>query len=93
MSNINKVRNAFLNGDIRQATNSDIVNITGITPHQQVYQLTTRLVEEGFLSYEKSGREKIFFLKGTQNPVQEKIKTPQEPSQIQILLDVGFEKV
>ena len=62
MRNIEKVRNIFLSGDFTEATNSDILQITGIKPHQQVYQLTAKLVEEGFLRYTKRGREKVFFL-------------------------------
>ena len=93
MQNIDKVRNIFLSGEIRQATNSDIMSITGIKPHQQVYQLTARLVEDGFLSYTKSSREKVFFLAENQNSTQEKKGISKEIQQIQTLLDVGFESV
>lgn len=62
MRNIEKVRNMFLSGDFTEATNSEILQVTGIKPHQQVYQLAARLIEEGFLCYTKRGREKVFFL-------------------------------
>ena len=93
MQNIDRVRNVFLNSDVSQATNSDIVSITGIKPHQQVYQLTARLVEAGFLSYTKSGREKRFFLAENKNPTQKKKETPKDTQQIQALLDIGFEAI
>ena len=72
MTNIEKVRNIFLSGDFTEATNSEISKITGIKPHQQVYQITTRLVDEGFLRYTKRGREKVFFLVENRNIAQVK---------------------
>ncbi|MBT3323124.1 MAG: GIY-YIG nuclease family protein [Anaerolineae bacterium] len=95
MKNIDKVRGMFLREDISEATNSEILVVTGIKPHQQVHQLTSRLVDEGFLSYRVSGREKIFFLTKMQNSVQEEQEKPtdNEHQQIQALLEIGFEAV
>jgi len=62
MTNIERVRRLFASGTLRGATNADILRITGISPHQQVYQLTQKLVDEGFLRFERRGREKVFSL-------------------------------
>lgn len=43
-------------------TNSEIVRATGIRPHQQVFQITQKLVERGFLISERRGRERVFHL-------------------------------
>jgi len=72
MKNIDKVRAVFLSDDIKNATNAEILSITGIKPHQQVYQLTAKLVSEGFLQYTKNGREKVFFVAKNANVDREK---------------------
>lgn len=38
------------------ATISDIERVTGVAPYQQVYQIVQRLVDEGFLRFERRGR-------------------------------------
>jgi len=62
MTNIDRVRELFLSGRITEATNAEIGRLTGIKPHQQVYQITAKLVEGGFLAYKWRGRAKVFSL-------------------------------
>ena len=81
MKNIERIRALFLSGHVTEATNSEIVKITGIKPHQQVYQLTARLVESGFLAYAKRGREKVFFLARSQNDDQHDVVSAKDFTQ------------
>ena len=62
MTNVDRVRNLFLSGRVVEATNAEIGRLTGIKPHQQVYQITDNLTKRGFLAYKKRGRAKVFFL-------------------------------
>ncbi len=93
MKNIDKIRGLFLSGTIVQATNSDILKITGIKTHQQVYKLTAKLVSEGFLSWKKEGRGKLFFLASNNHPAEKKQEQSKKSSSIQALLNLGFEDV
>ncbi len=62
MTNMERVRELFLRGDVTEATNSEIGRLTGIRPHQQVFQITDKLVKSGFLDCRRRGRERVFFL-------------------------------
>ena len=44
------------------ATNADIVEATGIEPHQQVYQLTQRLMREGLIHGQQRGHTWLFWV-------------------------------
>ena len=46
----------------RPATNAGIVEATGIKPHQQVYQLTQRLIREGLIRGQQRGRDWFFWV-------------------------------
>lgn len=61
-TNIQKIRLLFLEGKLDCATNSEILRLSSIKPHQQVFQITKRLEAEGFLRSERRGREKLFYL-------------------------------
>ena len=100
MRNIDKVRKLFLDNKVTEASNSEIGRLTGISPHQQVYQLTQKLVEKGFLSFYKSGRAKIFYRTGNKpgiNQSAKKVRTPvtkvkKTEDNLSILSFLGFEK-
>jgi|GEM_PF-2962933 len=104
MKNIERIRKLFADGDVTAATNSEIRRVTGIEPHQQVYQLTARLVEDGFLTFSISGRQKVFYLVQGQEdlPVIDKnsavsAQLPNSISdtntQVEKLVRIGFEYV
>ncbi len=104
MKNIERVKKLFIDGEVVRTTNSEIRRITGIEPHQQVYQLTAKLVEDGFLAYSVRGRQKIFYLVQGQNdlPVMnEKSITADQlldsksytNSQVEKLVRIGLEYV
>jgi len=61
-TNIQKIRLLFLEGKLDCATNSEILRLSSIKPHQQVSQITKRLEAEGFLMSERRGRERLFYL-------------------------------
>jgi hypothetical protein len=63
----------------RSASNTEIVRFTQIQPHQQVFQVTKRLVDEGKLSAGKDGNEWRFRLKESDEPhapLQSEFRTP-----------------
>jgi len=107
MKNIDIVRQLFLRGDIIKTSNSQIGKITGIQPHQQVYQLTNTLLKEGFLQCSEHGREKIFYLNDTNSSkINADLITSQSDDhskttdnshvstkEYKMLIDVGFENV
>lgn len=101
MGNIDKVRKLFLDNRVTEASNAEIGRLTGISPHQQVYQLTQKLVERGFLSYYKSGWSKIFYRTGNKPGVTQSSTKVQKPvtkvektkENLSILFSLGFEKV
>jgi len=62
MTNTEKIKQVFLTGLVKEATNSELLKLTGIQPHAQVYQITSKLVSQGFLKYAKRGKEKVFYL-------------------------------
>lgn len=62
MSNISKIHILFQNRSLNEVTNSEISKITGIKPHQQVFQITQKLVSRGVLRFVLRGKEKVFFL-------------------------------
>jgi hypothetical protein len=82
MTNIEKVRSLFLNKTLNALTNSDISRITGITPHQQVFQITQKLVNEGLLRIKWRNNEKVFYLASS---------IQGTPCVGNIILDVGEE--
>jgi hypothetical protein len=57
MNNAAKVFAFLLKVAAAKATNSDIVARTGIRPHQQVFQITQRLLAEKRISGSRIGRE------------------------------------
>ncbi len=46
----------------KTASNADIVSHTGIKPHQQVFQITRNLMDEGRIKGRRAGREWHFFV-------------------------------
>ncbi|ANO50049.1 hypothetical protein [Woeseia oceani] len=44
----------------RAASNADIVSHTHIRPHQQVFQITKRLMDEGLIKGRRVGKEWLF---------------------------------
>jgi len=58
------------------ATNGQIRKATGVEPHQQVYQLTAKLVDAGLISGEKHGREWFFWV-GEAYPISETLLPPE----------------
>ena len=61
-TNIEKVRLLFKEGKLDGLTNSDILKLTGINPHAQVFQITQKLEDEGLIRVERRGKEKVFYL-------------------------------
>lgn len=62
----------------QEITNSDLVKATQIQPHQQVFQITSRLVEQGLITARKRGKEWYFKAKPSEPaPTQ---KTAAEPA-------------
>lgn len=59
-----------------EATNSDIVKATHMQPHQQVFQITRRLVHDGRISARQLGRE-WFFKAGPAAPIPAEKKAEQ----------------
>jgi len=72
MTNTQRVRQYFTEVRPGGATISDIQRVTGVAPYQQVYQIVHRLVDEGFLRFERRGRGrgggKVFYLSETLPP-------------------------
>jgi len=62
MSNIDKVRQLFRAGILEGATNADILRKTGIKPHQQVFNITKKLEDEGLITSKRLGSGKVFYL-------------------------------
>jgi len=56
MTNTERVRQYFIRAQPGGATIRDIQGATGVAPYAQVYQITQRLVDEGFLRFERRGR-------------------------------------
>lgn len=46
----------------KAASNADIRSATGIRPHQQVFQITDRLVKEGTITGRQFGKEWQFWI-------------------------------
>ncbi len=104
MTNVDRIRDLFLSGRVAEATNAEIGRLTGIKPHQQVCQITAKLVRSGFLTYKKRGRAKVFFLASREKwphkidgnhsvqPVVEDLQM-SESENIAKLMRVGFEVV
>jgi hypothetical protein len=61
MSNQDKVLSFLKTISPEIATNAEIVARTSIQPHQQVFQITRRLCEEGKISSRKHGHEWVFW--------------------------------
>lgn len=102
MTNVDRIRNLFLSGRVVEATNAEIGRLTGIKSHQQVYQITAKLVRSGFLAYRKRGRAKVFYLASNEErshetdgnySVQRVVRDLQmnESESIVKLMRVGFE--
>jgi hypothetical protein len=73
-----------------EVTNSDLVKATHIQPHQQVFVITSRLLEQGLISGRKQGKE--WFFKAKPSDVTNTVKaqvahapiaTPSIPSGIE----------
>lgn len=69
----------------RAASNADIVSHTNIKPHQQVFQITKRLMDEGLISGRRVGREWRFSggttsttVSNKKAPIQSENKRPTE---------------
>jgi hypothetical protein len=61
------------------ATNGEIRARTGISPHQQVFQITHKLSQAGHLNRQKFGREWLFFYKPhtqVENLTAERVNAP-----------------
>ena len=57
MTAADKILNYLISIYPQSATNSDIGHATGIKPHQQVFQVTRTLAEDGKINRYRSGRE------------------------------------
>jgi len=62
MTNRDQVLALFTSGHVVEVTNSEIEELTGISPHQQVFQITQALVAEGLLRGRRHGTEWYFSL-------------------------------
>jgi len=62
MTNRQRVLTYLRSVSPRAATNREIGEATGITPHQQVYQLTQQLMSEGFIHGRQRPREWFFWV-------------------------------
>lgn len=62
MGNKERVLHYLVSIAPQAATNSQIRKTTGVEPHQQVYQLTRKLMDAGLISGEKQGREWFFWV-------------------------------
>jgi len=102
MTNTDRIRNLFLSGRVVEATNAEIGRLTGIKPHQQVYQITASLTDSGFLSYKKLGQAKVFFLASSEKglhrtegnrSVESEHLQMSESESIGKLTRIGFEAV
>lgn len=80
MSNIDKVRQLFRAGILEGATNADILRRTGIKPHQQVFNITKKLEDEGLIRSKKLGREKVFYLTGSSDVLRANGSEPSSPN-------------
>lgn len=60
MSNTDSVLRYLQSIHPEKATNNDIVHATGIEPHQQVFQITKKLLKSGKISGIQKGREWYF---------------------------------
>jgi hypothetical protein len=62
VGNKERVRHYLVSIAPEAATNSQIGQATGVQPHQQVYQLTEKLMHAGLISGEKRGGEWFFWV-------------------------------
>ena len=62
MTNTEKIKRLFISGAVKEATNAELMKLTGVQPHQQVFQITDKLVKKGFLKYALKGKEKVFYM-------------------------------
>jgi len=101
MTNAEKIKQVFLRGVVKEATNSELSKLTGIQPHSQVYQITNKLVSQGFLKYALKGKEKVFYLSQDDSNGAGNAKAAQlnkeyvngSPQSLEIIKKLGFELV
>ncbi len=62
MTNTEKIKQVFISGAVKEATNAELMRLTGVQPHAQVFQITDKLVKKGFLKYALKGKEKVFYM-------------------------------
>ena len=62
MTNTEKIKQVFLSGAVKETTNAELMKLTGVQPHAQVFQITDKLVKKGFLKYALKGKEKVFYM-------------------------------
>jgi hypothetical protein len=73
MSNKNVVLKFLSNNPSEEFTNSDIRSRTGIKPHQQIFQITKLLMDQGVIRGRQKGKE--WFFTALKNPIKVETST------------------
>lgn len=77
MINSDKVLEILRSVSPTQISNSEIVSRTGIRPHQQVFQITQRLLKTGRVKGVKDGRDWIFWIEKRSDAASNKKRVPE----------------
>jgi len=94
MTNSDKILEFLIRNSPNSFSNSDISNKTGVRPHQQVFQITRRLMDSGEINGRLFGKEWVFWvdramLAERTGPNDEPVRT--QPSQKGAAHDVARE--